>query len=313
MLVSFQQCLDSEATPNRSHCDAKASAGGTPPTVASYTTAVTDFISKFPGVGYYTPWNEPNRINDQPTGSTTAVSGLEQYNAATSSYSVVSNSAGYTGAQMAGQYYVALISLCGNTAQTKCHVAAGDFLDSDMGNATSSSYGQTYYAQYKAEIGGPPPEWAWHVYSDAQATTSCAETSAGTADRWKRLRAFLTATQRTDGASSPPVWITETGPFAYDPSASPPIHNSEAQQAQILREILGDMPSISSRITRVYDYGWTGIPTIFDTGLLRPDSDSYYTSNGIVKYKPPSYRTSYYVFANRTKYGPIAGTGQKCG
>ncbi|MFL5839359.1 MAG: hypothetical protein ACJ77Z_02780 [Thermoleophilaceae bacterium] len=115
-LVSFEKSRGSAPT-------------AAPPTVGSYSYAVTKFREHMSSIGvtvkYYTPWNEPNNRN-QPTAGN---------------------------AKRAAQYYNKLDSLCASA----CAVLAGDFLDAGMKNS--------YLTAYKNALERKsPPLWAWHAY-----------------------------------------------------------------------------------------------------------------------------------------------------
>jgi YD repeat-containing protein len=242
-LVSFQLCLGER---NGIPCERYL------PSVQEYGAAVAAFLARYPAVKDYTAWNEPNHSR-QPT------SFIRQPGQPSSVLS---------GAERAGQFWLELRRQC--AARTdKCNVAAGDFLDTKTDGPT----GRAFFRQYRAGMGHRrPAAWAWHAYSDGQAT---ARLDPDATPRFERLRRFLKATRSTRaGVSSPPVWLTEQGAIKVtrDDQGRITRFNSEKRQAKIAR-FLVRAPSISGRIKRFYYYHLRGDQR-WDSGLLRKSNSS---------------------------------------
>lgn len=248
------------------------------PTIAEYTDGVSKFRDFVNALGVtvqdYTAWNEPNRQTYQPTATV----------APTGTVPTMANSGAFT----AAKYYLTLRGLCGSA----CHVAAGDFLDTDMQN---NAYGTQYLAQYAAGMAPGtsrrpvrPYAWAFHPYSDGDATEAAIERR--TALKFTRLRKFLDATASTNGsAGSPDVWISEVGAyrFLYNQDGVRKKRHSELCQARIAAAET-TAPDLSSRIKRFYYYEMRGTPGGTDSGLLRSNN---------------SQRPAFRVYEARTRNG----------
>jgi hypothetical protein len=120
-------------------CD-HAAPGCAPPTPAAYARAVQAFRARFPSVGEFTAWNEPNHH----------MRGID---------GVDSNPAGDPA--LAAAYWNALDGACvvPSAAGTTCTVAAGDFLD-----GTGTGVG-TYARAYERALAATPRVWAVHPYT----------------------------------------------------------------------------------------------------------------------------------------------------
>lgn len=126
-----------------------------------------------------------------------------------------------------------------------------------------------------------PIAWAFHAYSDGQATAGLSDNEAPS---FTRLRNFLRATRDLRGRTSPNIWLTEQGArriefvTVRDENGQPVLdgsgeakreekRNSESCQARIVR-FLSRAPSVTTRIKRFYLYQLRGDDG-FDFGLLR--------------------------------------------
>jgi hypothetical protein len=228
------------------HCRVASCVGYLPPTVDSdpstvdYSYAVRLFLARYPDVQDFTAWNEPNNPH-QPT---------------------VANP------YRAGTYYRELAKLCAQRQPTPCYVAAGDFLDRpDL----IGSHQPDYFRRYRNGMGGPPQQWALHVYRD---------TKYGITDE---LDEFVkrTAYQTNSGKTPSRIWLTEQGAYRAQFVSTPaPGHVatfSVADQNEDVRWSLDHLAcTLSDRIVRYYYYSITGKATstlsppidVFDTGLL---------------------------------------------
>ena len=142
-------------------------------------------------------------------------------------------------ASQSAAYYLAVRSLCG-----RCTVVGLDVLDSTNPAATVN-----YIKQFKRALGrhSLPTLWGLHNYSDTNRFRS-----AGT-------RAVL-------GATSGQVWLTETGGIA---KLTPSFPFNLSRQVRATRYMFS-LAAISSRITRLYIFQWTGgrvAKERFDAGL----------------------------------------------
>jgi YD repeat-containing protein len=271
VLVSFERCRGTHVVAGGGTVDCMNYL----PSDTEYYAAITSFVGAYgTQVQDYTPWNEPDHKGYQPT-ATIAPAG-------TASTAI---NASNSGAYAAGYFWQLLNDACHNPAlATPCNVAAGDFLDSDMADVTgtTTAYAKPYFDQYVLGMGKRvPASWAWHAYSDAEATRNV---PAGGTTALTRLRNFLKATvSTTSGISSPTVWMTEQGAVKRVISTSDGVDgnghpvtitkdNNHPQecQARIARLITG-APAISTRIKRFYYYQLTGAPPQ-DWGLLNGDS-----------------------------------------
>lgn len=266
-LISFERCR------NAPTCNT------VPPSLSEYSTAITRFLelgAPFTEIRDFTSWNEPNNIGYQPTAK------LEF-------------------AELAGQYWFAFGRTCAAKGRT-CNIAAGDFLDADMPNANGKrsdgtpSFGKAYFDAYRRGMVYQPCVWAFHPYQDGQRTLGI----SGRDDRWGRLRNFRIATQssadnqndqRFCGSSeslsrrSPSVWISEVGALLEQVvNGQKTVDNTAAEQLEIMRKLVSEVPEESERIKRFYYYHWHG-DAGFDAGLLyrnfcsgcsgRPGWDAY--------------------------------------
>jgi hypothetical protein len=209
-----------------------------------------------------------------------------------------------SGAYAAAQYWLTLRGICA-AATPKCNVAAGDFLDTDLSRTTGDTthYSTRYFDQYTAGMvptGKTKPQrpvaWAYHPYSDGQATKAAIQ--HGQPPSFTRFRRFLAATASLNStAIDPNVWITEAGAFRTLLNSANVVkyQNSEACQEAILVDLL-TAPNIDARTKRFYYYE-TVTPPPFDTGLLR---------------KNLTPRPAFYVYKAKTRPGYTYGGKGSC-
>lgn len=216
--------------------DGESNAPGAP---FDYRTAVSAFRDRFPAVGLYTAWNEPNNGRLQPTnvGPETPANGPSQE----------------TRTRRAGQFWRELNRQCAND----CVAVAGDFLD-------DASLNSTYRSRYFEGMGSRRPAiWAYHAYGAVE---------NGEVGR-RRLRAFLdwsaTAGRR--------IWLTEQGAYRYFPrryqcargTTTPDTGQSFNAARDKLQAFFNSGEYRSSKVRRFYYYSWIG-DCRFDTGLISP-------------------------------------------
>lgn len=221
------------------------------PTEPEYAAAVKEFLETetLKEVKYFSAWNEPNnnKIAGEPKGI------------------------------VAGEYWRALDTLCAPKAHN-CLVAAGEFVDSAMTDANDEeSAGGKYFAEYFKGMGHPPTayRWAWHAYSDGEATYAL----RGTPSKWwKRFKNFRNAVDRvTKNTHKPDIWLTEQGAIysAFDKKDVP------AKNSHVATEIMhayvedgtNQLTRQSKQITRFFYYQVRGTPLgigNWDSGLLYP-------------------------------------------
>lgn len=142
-------------------------------------------------------------------------------------------------AKQSAQYYLALRGAC-----RSCTIVGLDVLDSTNVRATLS-----YINAFKRDVGRSrvPSIWGLHNYSDTN-----------------RFRASGTRAVLAD--TSGQVWLTETGGIAKL-STSFPFNLSRQARAT---SYMFKLASLSSRITRLYIFQWTGGVAkreVFDAGL----------------------------------------------
>jgi hypothetical protein len=99
--------------------------------IPTYREGVSEFISKFPVVHYYTSWNEPNLNGYQPTASRPRVAGL---------------------------YYVVANRLCNRIKGANCTVLAGELID-------YPSFTSSYSSSTSVGSAARRRFWAFHPYS----------------------------------------------------------------------------------------------------------------------------------------------------
>jgi hypothetical protein len=147
-------------------------------------------------------------------------------------------------AVQAAQYYKALRGVCRG-----CTIVGLDVLDAENIGPTL-----TYIAEFKHEIARlhtvMPSIWGLHNYSDTNRHSS------------SRTRAVLAAVPGQ-------VWLTETGGIVQFGGAFPNVRGSGLRRAANAIGYMFDLAGISSRITRLYIYDWSGgtASTRFDAGL----------------------------------------------
>jgi len=263
-----------------------------PPDRAEYRQAVKEFLSYDDGnaatrdlkdVREFTAWNEPNLVGVQPLGEL-------QY------------------ARLAGELWRELAFYCrpnGPVAASGCRVAAGDFLDTRMGNISKrnaqgqfDTVGGQYYSLYRQGMGGPPRVWAWHAYTDTENTLATAR-DADPGKRYSRYRSFVERTKSSNPAyPSPRVWLTEQGVVRLRPrganncatsrvtgnlaGTAPRFLNQTALKGRtVMQRLLDELPEVrtangeASRAERLYYYHARGSrercsrgDKDFDAGLL---------------------------------------------
>ncbi len=147
-------------------------------------------------------------------------------------------------ASQAAQYYKALRGVCRG-----CTIVGLDVLDAQHIGPTL-----TYIAEFKHEIAHlhtvMPSIWGLHNYSDTNRHSS------------ERTRAVLAAVPGQ-------VWLTETGGIVQFGGAFPNVRGSGLRRAASAISYMFSLAGISSRITRLYVYDWSGgsASTRFDAGL----------------------------------------------
>jgi hypothetical protein len=147
-------------------------------------------------------------------------------------------------AVQAAQYYKALRDVCRG-----CSVVGLDVLDQQNIQPTLD-----YIAEFKHEIAVlhtvMPHFWGLHNYSDTNRRSS------------SRTRAVLAAVPGD-------VWLTETGGIVQFGGAFPNAHGAGLRRAASAVSYMFALAGISSRITRLYIYDWSGgnSRTRFDAGL----------------------------------------------
>ena len=141
-------------------------------------------------------------------------------------------------AEQAAQYYLALKKLCSN-----CTVVGLDVLDSTDVRSTIA-----YINAFKRDVGRShlPTVWGLHNYSDTN-----------------RFHAGGTKAVLAD--TSGQVWLTETGGLA---KLSPSFPFNLSRQSRATAYMFS-LSRLSSRITRLYIFQWTGATKhdVFDAGL----------------------------------------------
>ncbi len=147
-------------------------------------------------------------------------------------------------AVQSAQYYRALRDVCRG-----CTVVGLDVLDAQNIQPTLN-----YIAEFKHEIAVlhtvMPNIWGLHNYSDTNRRSS------------SRTRDVLAAVPGD-------VWLTETGGIVQFGGAFPNAHGAGLRRAASAVSYMFSLAGISSRITRLYIYDWSGgnAETRFDAGL----------------------------------------------
>ena len=147
--------------------------------------------------------------------------------------------------RLAAKYFLAARRAC-----RSCTLVAADVLDSRNMEA--------WLRKFRAKAGGGATIWGLHNYGDVNRTRS-------------------SGTRRLLRTVPGQVWLTETGGIL---KFLPAFKRSESRQARSTRYMfeLADKydrrrSGMRSRITRLYNYQWTGVArsAIFDAGLVNPD------------------------------------------
>jgi hypothetical protein len=146
--------------------------------------------------------------------------------------------------RLAAKYFLAARSAC-----PSCTVVAADVLDSSNMESWLSTFDR--YDQGKARI------WGLHNYSDVNRRRS-------------------TGTRRLLARVGGEVWLTETGGILKFGRAFPRSEKRQANRTKYMFSLANAYDSrragLRSRITRLYNYQWTGSPRSarFDAGLVSP-------------------------------------------
>jgi YD repeat-containing protein len=274
----------------------------TTPTREEYIAHVRALLEDptFGRVKEFTAWNEPNLTGYQPTGFIHDPAGSDHQ--AEDQSATFSNS----GAYRAGRYWYEFWKLCQNApGYFNCTVAAGDFLDSRMGDATDrTSWGARFYTQYfNGALRNRPERWAWHAYRDGERTLIQEDPSRW----WAAFRAFAIRTSWVgNSAQSPYLWLTEQGATRIrrgglttisqiaGRAATPAEENERAVLVthRLTRAIDSGLLASSSRILRFFYYHMKGDRNDFDAGLKNPDN---------------TVRPNYDTYRCRTVEGPSSG------
>jgi len=246
---------------------------GTAPTWQQYQAAIKYFFDRpvLAEVQSFSAWNEPNR-HGEPTSKTPFVT---------------------------GQYWRVLDDMCvqrhaENALVPQCHVAAGEFLDTEMSNAENGE-GSKYFHAYVAGTGRPTTvnRWAWHAYSDGVSTQEPRNKKTPTKwwGRFKRFREAIIHVMKNSKCSAcvhPAIWLSEQGvqyfignkrqgvpltrkrKLGEEPKREP-IWGNRALAEGILNAYVkapGVQLTAQQQVTRFYYYQLLGTPTTFDSGLL---------------------------------------------
>ncbi|MCP9492060.1 MAG: hypothetical protein MSC31_19615, partial [Solirubrobacteraceae bacterium MAG38_C4-C5] len=247
---------------------------GIPPTREEYRLAIQGILQD-PVLGQvkeFTAWNEPNNSYFQPTD--------ENPDEDDRKVSIQDATFDNSDAVKAGTYWYDFWTLCQDEpVGYNCTVAAGDFLDSEMGDvADDSTLGYRYYRKYVKGMNNNLPErWAWHAYSDSEFTLAYPDPS----DWWRKFRSFARRTSFVgDDERSPFIWLTEQGAVRQDGDGETRIGDGDldtvGQRAKLVTNRMtrasdSGLFSTSSRILRFYYYQMRGDfsgTKSFDSGLL---------------------------------------------
>ena len=206
------------------------------PSYRTYLRCFRAFRARWPQVVDFNPWNEVNHWY-QPT---------------------------YRNPRRAAGFYNAIRRAC-----PRCHVAAGDLLDS--GNLAR------WLARYRPHLRGRPRLWSLHNYLDVNYRRP-----------WRR-----SGTRRMLRLTHGRLWISETAGIVYYVRSG---RLGERQAARSTRWMLS-LPRHSRRIKRVYAYQWQAPckPDIWDSAFFRSDGSSR-----------PAYRVLVAQLARQRRLGPDA-------
>jgi hypothetical protein len=173
-----------------------------------------------------------------------------------------------------------LDQLCAPTVPkgpARCYVAAGDFLDAYMGDATNAkgnALGGKYLAEYKTGLNHPTSaaRWAWHAYKDGLEAGSNERSRPG--NWWTRFGKFRTAINRLT-KKHPDIWLTEQGVvFNGNRGETLPPGYSRDVEAGVMRAYVGagatQLTRQSAQIMRFYYYQLRGESHHWDSGLVSP-------------------------------------------
>jgi hypothetical protein len=218
-------------------------ANTTPPPIASYSQAITQFRQEFPQIGAYTAWNEPNHFPSDPATHNSNPSKLEQ-------------------APLAAEYWIALHNQC--QAAPACTVAAGDF--NEAGSPTNFTDYVNAYKSRIAQSGLTPPVWAYHPYS-----------AINDGSFNFVLNTFLPLIP-----ADKPIWFTEAGGYVCVPGAGyvgGSYATALSHQEQAAQNYVNLVNQVGGRVHRAYYYFFSpkeagqiacpgGSASKMDTGLL---------------------------------------------
>src|SRR6202035_1054422 len=254
----------------------EAACATTPPTWQQYQIAMKYFFERpvLAEVQSFSAWNEPNR-HDEPTAKH---------------------------AHTAGQYWRVLSDMCINRhkeetepKKPECHVAAGEFLDSEMGNAYNGA-GSSYFKEYLKGAGRVKSlnRWAWHAYSDGISTQEPSQHTNRT-KWWGRLKHFREAINldmKNSGCTpcrNPAIWLSEQGVQYFADSKRKAVKLTRGATGKgvfiwghrtlaegIMNAYVkapGKQATTQPHVTRFYYYQLVGSPRTptlkcFDSGLL---------------------------------------------
>jgi hypothetical protein len=260
-VITFNRCR--YATPGAAN---PATYCTTPPPYDDYTAAVRAFLTyqsdqdpntkELSDVQLLSAWNEPNlNLRNDTAGTPPPDSPLAWIYTGTGTVSKENS-----GAFLAGRFARYVDFKCRETNPDRCSAIAGEFLDSDMNDLDQQRLVSTkYLRQYRLGIARKPKYWGWHAYKDGAAAPSI----ANNADRWKRLRKFVTATVPRDGSAAPPIWLLEQGPRWQFRGRV--LGMTDALAAKVI-DCYTHASQVDARVTRFYLYQMLGSPG-FDSGL----------------------------------------------
>jgi hypothetical protein len=123
------------------------------------------------------------------------------------------------GAYLAGQYWRALSDLATKKeGETKVlyYVAAGEFYDGDMPNASAGTGGKYFHEHIKGLEGKTPYRWAWHAYTDGTHAGERRHGGGRGKNWWHKFKNFQSRMDKEMKAKhskypEPKIWLTEQG------------------------------------------------------------------------------------------------------
>jgi hypothetical protein len=250
------------------------------PSPGEYVAAFAAFHATYPGVHLVAAWNEPN------FGDTVLASGPGMADTGCSPADDA-----HCGPILAARYYGIVSDAC-----PECTVAAGEF------DATPSATG--YWNLYKRGLGDRRPAlWSLHTHHDVNEYQANAHhCQAG--DGGCTTRSFV---EWLDGLGREwrhgHVWMTEVGAFYRGPDDH--VWGEQSQRDAVA--FLLRLPSISSRITRIYYYDFQNHCSSGDhcahqdRGLVSPDTTD---GSGTAYDGFCHVRAAFHVIRDRDTRGP---------